>query len=254
MMVFMSFLDYYLTKNDINSRQEDSRTETDLRPNGQKKTPADGRMETPYLSNGEVGTPEYRCDPLVGQALVDMMTQWKDCSECMVNMYALHTHPSIDMRIAHMNRMCAHMTAKACCIWKPKKTRSHIGNGKPVGPFAFTLTKSPKDPHTVGDMLTAVRKIMGQKTKPVLKYAWYYEDKGRDDNGDPIHPHIHGMYDTEDGGRIPARQFQRAWPIWDESRPLGSGFVGGFHRVVKSEEAYLDYIAKDGGMGESKGL
>ena len=131
----------------------------------------------------------------------------------------------------------------------PKKQ----GNGVYQGAFAFTLTKSPKDTKTVADMLSAVRKVMSQKTTPVVKYAWYYEDKGRDDNGDPLHPHIHGMYETQTGGMIPTRQWQRAWSLWDpDGKAMGQGFRGGYHRPVKFEEAYDEYIKKDGGMSESK--
>ena len=137
--------------------------------------------------------------------------------------------------------------------FKCPKKKTHEGNGKPQGEFAFTLTKSDKDPITVGDMLTAVRKIMTQKSCPVIKYAWYYEEKGRDGNGDPIHPHIHGIYETEGGGRIEAKHFKRAWPVWDEKKPMGQGFRGGYHRPVKHNESYKDYIEKDGGMSESHG-
>lgn len=135
-----------------------------------------------------------------------------------------------------------------------KKRKLKVGNGVYQGPFAFTLTKSPKDPYTVGDMLTAVRKVMHQKSCPVIKYAWYYEDKGRDDNGDPIHPHIHGMYETATGGRIETRHWKRAWRIWNPDKPLGAGFVGGYHRPVRDGEGYSNYIKKDGGMGESNGF
>lgn len=137
--------------------------------------------------------------------------------------------------------------------YKCPKKKTHVGNGKPQGEFAFTLTKSDKDPITVGDMLTAVRKIMTQKSCPVIKYAWYYEEKGRDGNGDPIHPHIHGIYETEGGGRIESKHFKRAWSIWDEKKPMGQGFRGGYHRPVKQNESYRDYIEKDGGMSESRG-
>lgn len=126
-----------------------------------------------------------------------------------------------------------------------------IGNGLYQGAFAFTLTKAPTDPFTVGDMLTAVRKIMGQKSQPVKQYAWYYEDKGRDANGDAIHPHIHGMYETQDGKRIEKKHFKRAWEIWNPDKPIGSGFRGGYHRPVKFDEAYNAYIKKDGGMSET---
>lgn len=132
--------------------------------------------------------------------------------------------------------------------------RTHKGNGAYQGAFAFTLTKSPKDALSVGDMLTAVRKIMAQKSCPVSKYAWYYEDKGRDENNDPIHPHIHGMYELESGGRIEKKHWKRAWSIWDPEKPQGAGFRGGYHREVRSDERYEQYIKKDGGMSESQGI
>jgi len=134
--------------------------------------------------------------------------------------------------------------------------KTHTGNGAPQGAFAFTLTKSPKDKLTVADMLKAVRKVMNQKSNPVVKYAWYYEDKGRDANDDPIHPHIHGMYETATGGRIEKKHWKRAWDIWGEGVPdlvMGAGFRGGYHRPVKSDDAYSDYIKKDDGFSESVG-
>lgn len=145
-----------------------------------------------------------------------------------------------------------HIRSGACV--KYCKTRSHVGNGKYQGPWAFTLTKSPTDPYSVGDMLIAVRKIMSQKSCPVIKYVWYYEDKGKDQYGDPIHPHIHGIYETATGGRIERKHWKRAWNIWDESKPMGSGFRGGYHRPIRSEEGYSDYIKKDAGMHEVFGL
>jgi len=129
----------------------------------------------------------------------------------------------------------------------PKRT--HTGNGTHKGPFAFTLTKSPKDKESVGDMIAAVKKVLTQKSCKVKKYAWYYEDKGTDEWGTALHPHIHGYYETETGGRIESKHFKRAWPLWDEKTPLGAGFKGGYHRPVKTEEKYEDYIKKDGGMG-----
>lgn len=148
-----------------------------------------------------------------------------------------------------------HCRSPACK--KYGKSRTHVGNGKHKGAWAFTLTKSPSDPYSVGDMLIAVRKIMSQKSDPVKSYAWYYEDKGKDENGDPIHPHIHGMYETHDGGRIERKHFKRAWKIWGEGSKdpkdiLGAGFRGGYHREVRDQEAYSDYIKKDAGMHESK--
>lgn len=144
----------------------------------------------------------------------------------------------------------AHMKSQKCL--KFGKSRSHKGNGVPQGAFAFTLTKAPTDPLSVGDMVIAVRKVMSQKSCPVKRFAWYYEDKGVDANGNAVHPHIHGMYETESSGRIEAKHFKRAWPIWDEKMPVGKGFRGGYHRPVRSEEGYSEYIKKDGRMSDSK--
>lgn len=221
-----------------------------VRPNGQKRTPADGRMEVPYILQPNGKEERFYCMPDTIRGSI--IASFVDCSQCHTLMHRAMTGP-VEAAVLALQEMSAHVDERKCPKFRRKNT-SHVGNGKPVGPFAFTLTKSPKDSLTVGDMLIAVRKILGQRTKPVLRYAWYYEDKGRHENGDPIHPHIHGMYETEDGGRIPARQFERAWKIWDETKPLGAGFVGGYHRVVKHDEAYSDYIKKDGGMGETKGL
>jgi len=133
------------------------------------------------------------------------------------------------------------------------KKKTHKGNGAPTGAFAFTLTKSPTDNLTEDDMVKAVKKIMSQKSCLVKKYAWYLEHK---EGGK--HPHIHGMYETESGGRIECKHFARAWPIWGEAEAkrdpklrFGSGFRGGYHRPVRSDEAYSAYIAKDGGLSDS---
>jgi len=129
------------------------------------------------------------------------------------------------------------------------KDTSHKGNGTYKGAFAFTITKSPHDLLEIDDMLEAVRKIMSQKSCPVARYAWYLEDKGKDDNGIPLHPHIHGMYETLTHGRIEKKHWKRAWPIWDESTKMGQGFRGGYHRPVRVEESYDQYMKKDNGVG-----
>lgn len=119
------------------------------------------------------------------------------------------------------------------------KTNSHVGNGAPTGPFAFTLTKSPADNLTEEDMIKSVKKLMKQKSCPVVKYAWYLE---YGDEATKQHPHIHGMYETDTGGRIESKHFKRAWPIWDPKIKMGKGHRGGYHRPVRAEEAYTDYI------------
>lgn len=132
--------------------------------------------------------------------------------------------------------------------------RIHSGNGAPTGAFAFTLNMSPGDGLTQDDMVIAVRKLMAQKTCPVKRYAWYLEFG---DDEAKTHPHIHGMYETEANGRIPQRQFKRAWPIWDESQRLGRGHRGGYHDVARNEEGYSNYIREDfamNGIGDSHGV
>ena len=132
------------------------------------------------------------------------------------------------------------------------KAHPKNGNGLYQGAFAFTLTKSPKDPQTVQDMIMAARKIMAQQSFPVKRYAWYLEDKGQDHLGEPLHPHIHGMYETESGKRIESKHFKRAWPLWDPATKMGQGFRGGYHRPVEYGEEYAKYIQEDGGTSESK--
>lgn len=128
---------------------------------------------------------------------------------------------------------------------------THTGNGAYQGPYAFTLTKSPADGLTEEDMITAVKKLMKQKSCPVKKYAWYLE---YGDEATKQHPHIHGMYETHTGGRVESKHFKRAWSIWNPTQTMGAGFRGGYHRPVRAEEAYTDYI-KDYGhntVGESR--
>lgn len=130
---------------------------------------------------------------------------------------------------------------------REKKTR----NGKYNGPFAFTLTMSPSDGLTEEDMIFACKKVMEQKSQPVKKFAWYLEYKDVDTKR---HPHIHGMYETDNGRRIEAKHWKRSWKIWDEHQKLGVGHRGGYHRPIYHDEAYSSYIAKQQGVGESHGV
>ena len=166
----------------------------------------------------------------------------EDCIDCFRAMKQFEDVPKGFPQ--SMSDFQAYIDQKAKCQNKRKKT--HQGNGVPKGAFAFTLTQSPKDELTKDDMIQAVRKIMYQKSCPVKKYAWYLE------KADESHFHIHGMYETFTEGRIEKKHFKRAWPIWGEDKnKLGAGFRGGYHRPVRSEEAYSEYIRKDGGMSET---
>lgn len=122
----------------------------------------------------------------------------------------------------------------------------HKGNGAPKGMFAGTLTVAPTDPYNEEDMVQAIRKVFkGQKTCPVKRFSWYLEYT------EANLPHIHFIYETPTGGRIPAKVFKRAWPIWNERREMGAGHRGGYHRVVSDSEAYMKYIQKDKGRHET---
>jgi len=131
------------------------------------------------------------------------------------------------------------------------KPKSHIGNGAPMGQFAFTLTMSPNDNLSEEQMITAVRKLMAQRSCPVKSFAWYLE-YGQPDT--KTHPHIHGMYETESRGRIERKHFKRAWPIWDETIRMGAGFRGGYHRPVRDNESYAEYIKKQDGVSDKFGV
>lgn len=120
------------------------------------------------------------------------------------------------------------------------KKPHHIGNGKPSGIFAGTLTMAPTDPTNENEMCSAITKIMTQKTCPVKRYAWYKEYTEK------MIPHIHFIYETDNGGRIHAKVFKRYWKTWDEKQKCGKGHRGGYHKLVESETAYTEYIEKDG--------
>lgn len=119
-------------------------------------------------------------------------------------------------------------------------------NGKPKGLFAGTLTKSTHDDVTEEQMITAIQKIMSQQTTAVKRYIWYLEYT---QNGQP---HIHFVYECNSGGRIHQKVFKRYWKMWDESTRCGAGHRGGYHKLVDSEIAYVEYIAKDASVRHGK--
>lgn len=167
------------------------------------------------------------------------------CEECKSrdSQMRLHCNDEYRLRI-YFREMWKHIDV----YHHRKNPKSHIGNGAPQGAFAFTLTKSPADDLTEADMIIAVRKLMGQKSCPVEKYAWYLEYGNEEDK---THPHIHGMYETFTKGRIEAKHFKRTWKIWDEKQKQGFGFRGGYHRPVRTDEGYAQYIAKSNGQHDT---
>lgn len=137
---------------------------------------------------------------------------------------------------------------RANCPNAQKET--HKGNGVHQGLWVGTLTMSPNDKYNEEDMIGAMRKIFAQQTVPAKKWAYYREYTK---NGTP---HIHFCYETESGGRIHKKIFQRYWKLWDEPRNQTGrgGFPGGYHAPAKSEVAYLEYMSKDGGRNQFKGF
>lgn len=132
---------------------------------------------------------------------------------------------------------------------KPQKN-THKGNGVHQGLWVGTLTMSPNDGLNEEEMVGAMRKIFNQQTVPVKKWAYYreYTKNGL--------PHLHFCYETDSGGRIHKKIFQRYWKIWDEPRNQTGkgGFPGGYHSPAKSETAYLEYMSKEGGRHAHKGF
>lgn len=135
---------------------------------------------------------------------------------------------------------------KTCPAWIQRLGKNLGGRPHHKGLHAGTLTQTPDAETTEDDMVMAMKKIFAQRTCPVKRYAWYVEYT---QNGTP---HIHFIYEAESGGRIHAKVFMRYWKVWNESRRLGAGFQGGFHKEVVSEIAYREYISKDSGRSENK--
>jgi len=121
------------------------------------------------------------------------------------------------------------------------KVKHHTGNGAPKGKFAGTLTMGHDTPESEETMVVAIKKIFNQQTCIVKECKWYVEltKAGL--------PHVHFMYETVSGGRIHAKIFMRYWKLWNEGIRHGNGFQGGYHKPVKSDIAYDEYIAKDNG-------
>jgi len=97
--------------------------------------------------------------------------------------------------------------------------------------YAFTFTTNAHCDDWVAteqDMIKACHKLYSQSTCPIKQGDAYleYTHDGR--------PHIHGWYQTDTGGRVYAKVFERIWKLWDEGKKQGKGFQGGFHEKVKS--------------------
>lgn len=134
---------------------------------------------------------------------------------------------------------CKELWAKADTKLFAEHIDEHAAATKPKKRFAFTLTTNGNDrAKDQRELCYAVHKLFLQKTCPIEEGgAWLeYTEQGR--------PHIHGWYQTETGGRVYAKVFARAWPLWKEKRGQ-TKFGGGFHEEMKSER-YLNYASAEG--------
>lgn len=203
-------------------------------------------MKNEYMN--EPVRPTFPCSMISCRAFVKHGSRWNNgvpnvpcivcCDVCrdLDSRAITCAHNDIALKIA-MHNLNSHTAQYHYGRGKPRE-----GNGKYLGKWAFTLTCSPDDKLSMDEMVIACRKIMAQKSCPVKYFAWYVEYR---DVEQLTGYHIHGIYETESGGRIEAKHFMRAWRIWDEKVALGKGFRGGYHRPVRSEEGYKDYIKKD---------
>lgn len=105
--------------------------------------------------------------------------------------------------------------------------------------YAYTLTTNGNDVAEEEQKLCeAVEKLFRQKSVPIQQGEAYleYTEQGR--------PHIHGWYETEDGGRIFAKIFKRCWSLWGETRGH-TRFAGGYHEEMKTNR-YKNYASAEG--------
>jgi len=103
--------------------------------------------------------------------------------------------------------------------------------------YAFTFTTNLSKEQIETDMLDACYRLYKQQTVPVAEGEAYleYTKEGR--------PHIHGWYETEDGGRIFSKIFKRCWPTWGETQGK-TQFTGGYHEQMKTNR-YKGYAAAE---------
>lgn len=147
-------------------------------------------------------------------------TRIEDCSGCLQNWKL-----KFDDFMKHMND-----------VHCPPKHRR----------FAFTLTTNLDTQLEVQkEMCDAAWKLINQNTTPVRKAEVYleYTQEGR--------PHLHGWYQTEQGGRIFSKTFKRVWSSWGETKTNHSHFTGGYHQEIKSDR-YIGYAADEGRLVCSK--
>lgn len=104
--------------------------------------------------------------------------------------------------------------------------------------YAFTFTTNLGRDEIQQEMIDSCHKLYRQQTVPIEEGEAYleYTKEGR--------PHIHGWYETKDGGRVFAKVFQRCWKYWKEERGK-TKFAGGYHEEMKLNR-YKGYSSAEG--------
>lgn len=120
-----------------------------------------------------------------------------------------------------------------CEHWKSEHVRKQKSKT-----FAFTLTTGSDDPAMEEEMREAARKLFRQKYCEIQEGECFLEFTGEG------RPHIHGWYQTVDGGRVFAKVFKRCWKTWGEKKGH-TKFAGGYHEEMKTNR-YLGYAAAEG--------
>lgn len=111
---------------------------------------------------------------------------------------------------------------------------------KPKHKYAFTFTTGEDTKLQIQkEMCEAAYKLFTQKSKEILRGEVYleYTENNR--------PHLHGWYETEDGGRVYSKTFKRVWPTWGEGKSNRADFIGGYHKEMASDQ-YKSYASDEG--------
>jgi len=105
--------------------------------------------------------------------------------------------------------------------------------------YAFTFTTNLDTGAEIQkEMCESAAKLFDQKTVPISSGRVYleYTKEGR--------PHLHGWYQTVDGGRVFAKVIRRCWRFWGE-KDRAKHFPGGYHAEMVSDR-YQQYAAGEG--------
>lgn len=172
----------------------------------------------------------YRMTTAMVCATCDEWNEWNE--KCNAG-WKFSEDPGRNTQHIYETVLAYHQHTKSCVLYKPRKT------------YAFTLTTNGDDQALEEEKLCmAAEKLFRQESVPVAKGEAYleYTEAGR--------PHIHGWYETVDGGRIFLKIFKRCWPLWGE-KPGRTQFAGGYHEVMKTNR-YIGYANSEGRLVAKK--